>query len=145
MKQNKINELKEHVAMLYKENKERVEEFVSDILGDDFKVKGFTPSGFGIVQIKDNKEVFGGGFEVYIRDDWHYDANHKFIRTPRVEVNIGTCGSFEIGAENEQEKKYMAFARFMSQSRECCLDKSLIMYHEALRTINRELDKLEEE
>ena len=121
-----------------------IHEFVKDVLGDEFEAWGITPSGFEIALKRDGEAVFGCGFEVRIRDDWHYDENDKFIRDVKVKMNIDTCGEFEIGANDDQEKKYKAFARTMAMLQEWGMVKYLIRFYEDVRRINREIDKCEE-
>lgn len=124
---------------------ERVEELVADILGDEFKVYHFCPSGFDVRLTREGKEVFGCGFSVRVDDNWHYNDDKVFVREPRVEVSIGTCGSFPIGVGDDQEKKYMAFARFMSMLQEVRLDKVLIKCNEEIRSHQRAHEKMREQ
>lgn len=127
-----------HKAII-NEARERVEEFVTDILGAEWKVLGFCENGFEVQLMRDEKRVFGASWEIFIDRDFLGD------KEVRVRANIGTCGSFEIGASDDQEKKYMAFARFMSMLEECGMKKVLIKCYKDETACQRAYRKLVEE
>lgn len=143
--EKKMMEIVNDNKVIISEAQERVEEFVNDILGEEFKVYYFCPTSFDVCLTRKGNQVFGCGFSIRINDNWHYDDNRKFVRDPKVEVNIGTCGSFPIGVDDNQEKKYMAFARFISMASECLLDKFLLMTYEKVEKNYEEYRKLDEE
>ncbi len=134
---DKMNALEAEMEDSYNELKERVNEFVKDVLGDEFCALRITVYGFDVALVRDGDAVFGCGFEVRVEDKW-------FLDEPTiVTMNIGTCGSFEIGNNDDQEKKYMAFARTMSMLPECGMDKYLIRSYEHFKRTNKAIDKLE--
>ena len=116
--------------------RERVEEFVTDILGSEWKVPHFSENGFEVQLMKGDDRVFGASWNVYVEKDW------LVTKELQIKVNIGTCGSFEIGANADQEKKYMAFARFMSMFHECGMKKVLFKCYEDERACQRAYNKL---
>lgn len=116
-----MKEIENKMMAIVKDNEEtiskarvQVEEFVSATLGEEWKVFHFTHSGFSVRMVRNEQEVFGCKFDVRIEPNWHFDENHEFVCSPKVEANMGTCGSFEISEDDDYEKKYLAFARFLT-------------------------------
>ena len=121
--------------------KERVDEFVTDMLKGygNFKATHVTDNRIEISLMNGEKAEFGCGWTMYIKDDYY--GEHK----PRIECNIGTCGSFEIGTGDTQEIKYVAFARFITMLKECGMEKYLLRTHTAIKALSRQLSQLEDE
>lgn len=117
-----MKELEDKMMAIVKDNdetikkaKERVEKFVDDVLGDEWRVFYFTHSGFSVRMVRNEQQVFGCEFDIRIDQNWHYNEEHEFVYTPKVEASIGTCGSFEISLNDDHMWKYLAFARFLKQ------------------------------
>lgn len=138
---NKRIEILDARIGLLEDIKERVNEFVADMLKGygDFKATHISDSRIEISLMNGEKAEFGCGWDVYIKDNFY--GEHK----PRIECNIGTCGSFEIGTGDNQEIKYVAFARFITMLKECGMEKYLLRTHTAIKALSRQLSQLEDE
>ena len=131
--------IESHKAVL-DQAKKRVEARINEFLGSEFSVLHFSENGFEISLMRDEKPVFGTSFDVRVDRDW------LGTKEVKVEVNIGTCGSFEIGtgAKHDQEKKYVAFARFISMFDLWGLRTTLIKCYEDIKALEREYRKLKD-
>jgi hypothetical protein len=111
--EKKMTEIVQDNKRIINEARERTEKFVSDILGDEWQCRHFSHNRFSIRMVRDEQEVFGCDFDVWVEPNWHYE-NNVFVCTPKVEANIGSCGSFEISESDDHMRKYLALARFLT-------------------------------
>lgn len=143
--ESKAKELMGCIKELTAENKNIAEKFVNDSLGEEYKLFYFCSDGFDVKRMKDGEAMFASGFEVRMRDDWHYNEDGKFVCTTKVCASVGTCGEFEIGKNDDQEQRYLALGRFLTKSRECLFNVALLNFHDEVKKIQKELDKVEEQ
>lgn len=139
------NEIKNSRTMLISMGKKEVEKFVEETLGEEWKVFYFCSSGFKVGMHENGASIFGCDFDVYVRKEWHTDENGKFRGKLQVSVNIGTCGSFEVNKNDNQEKKYVGFGKFLTAMKERSFDECLINFAKSIEDNEKEYDKLEEE
>lgn len=94
-------------------------------LGNHWKVTHLSTTCCYISTMADGKEVFGQGLEImYDRKDW-------FTGAPKFEVNVGSCGSFDMTKHEigDRARFYMDLGRLLAnQSLLETLKKSLFDY-----------------
>ena len=109
--EKKMTELVKKNEKLIENAKEEVESVVAEELGGGWTVEGFTHRGFRVQLKRENgASVFGCYFDIIVTSNWQYDKDRNFVSIPTVQASTGTCGSFDIGKDDDQEKKYIAFA-----------------------------------
>ena len=137
----KITANEEKIVNLNASVKSLVGDFVTVFLGEEFKALHVSSSGFRVSLVRDGKEVFGCGFDAYV-NELHYNKEEKRFE-PKFEMNIGTCGSFEVGANDDQEKKYTAFACFMTSFVRNGVKDRFMRYHNECNKLSKEIYKLQ--
>lgn len=138
------NEIKNSRMMLISMGKKEVETFVEETLGKEWMVFFFDSRGFKVGLHDEGKQIFGCSFDVYSREEWHTDDNGKLRSKLEVSVNIGTCGSFEVNRNENQEKLYIGFGKFLTAMKERHFDESLLNFTQSIIDKEKEYRKLEE-
>lgn len=137
----------EQILALRSETHQMLAEFVRNLLGEEFGVTRFSESNFqiGLIEKYDEdgepRALFGHEFEVYFGYD-RFFTNPKF----KFELNYGTMGSFDLGADVNRPKYLAALAKFAGSTQvNVTLKKALQEFSDKVDALRDKRYNLEKE